>query len=63
MVVYVLPAARRALLSMSQSNDGGIYVELGGGGMRLRKGADHSNSLALTKSEIRTREELRPWFA
>ncbi len=37
LVAYVLPAARKALISMSQLDEGGNYVEMGGGGMRLRK--------------------------
>ena len=49
LVAYVLPAARRALISMSQLDDGGNYVDMGGGGLRLRMGADHSNFLALPR--------------
>ena len=44
LMAYVLPAARRALISMSQLDDGGNFVEMGGGGLRLRKGAGHSTS-------------------
>ena len=52
---FILPTARRPLISMSQLDDEGCYVEMGGGGMRLRKGADGSNFLALPR--------LEPFFA
>ena len=51
LMAYVLPSARRPLVSMSQLDDAGCYVEMGGGGMRLRKGADHSNFLVLPRLE------------
>ena len=45
----VLPAARRPLISMSQIDDGGCYETMAGGSMRLRKGPDQSNFLALPR--------------
>ena len=51
LVAYVLPAARGALMPMSQLDEGGNYVKMGGGGMRLEKGSDHSNFLALPQAE------------
>ena len=45
----VLPGARRLLISMSQLDEYGCYVTMGGGGMRLRKGPDQSSFLALPR--------------
>ena len=48
---FILPTARRALISMSQLDDGGNYVDMGGNGLRLRRGPDQSNFLTLTRLE------------
>ena len=48
---FILPTARRALISISQLDDGGNYVDIGGNGLRLRRGPDQSNFLTLTRLE------------
>ena len=45
----VLPAARIPLISVSQLDDIGCFVTMGGGGLRLKKGPDESNFLALPR--------------
>jgi hypothetical protein len=51
LTAYILPWARRPLISMSQLDEGGNYVDMGGGGMRLRRGYNHSNFLSLPRLE------------
>ena len=51
MEAFILPTARRPLISMSQLDDEGCYVEMGGGGMRLRRSSEGSNFLALPRLE------------
>ena len=45
----VLASARRPLISMSQLDDAGCYVTMGGGGMTIKRGLGHPTFLDLSR--------------